>query len=139
MKKSTEELLELLKRSSLEAYLTESGSELIEESPLCDYLNSMLKEKGMTKAEIIKKTSLSQSHVYQSFSGKRLPTRDKLIEICLAMEVSVDEAQTLLKYTGYAPLYPRNKRDSVIIAAMRNGESVIRCNITLDELNLSPL
>lgn len=55
------------------------------------------------------------------------------------MDVSLDEAQTLLKYTGFAPLYPRNKRDIVIVSALENGESVIRCNITLDELNLSPL
>ena len=139
MKKSTEELLEILKRSSLEAYLAENSGELIAENPLCDYLNSMLKEKELTKAEIIKKTSISAPHVYQTFSGERIPTRDKLIAICFGMNLTVDETQTLLKYTGYAPLYPRNKRDSVIIAALKNGESVVRCNITLDELNLSPL
>ncbi len=69
----------------------------------------------------------------------KIPSRDKLIALCFGMDVSLDEAQTLLKYTGFAPLYPRNKRDIVIVSALENGESVIRCNITLDELNLSPL
>ena len=139
MKKSTGELLEILKRSSLEAYLKENGGELIADSPLCDYLNALLDEKGLTKADIIRRTSISAPHVYQTFSGERIPTRDKLIALCFGMNLTVDETQTLLKYTGYAPLYPRSTRDSVIIAAIKNGESVIRCNITLDELNLSPL
>ena len=78
MKKSTEELLEILKRSSLEAYLQENSGELIAENSLCDYLNSMLKEKELTKAEIIRKTNISAPHVYQTFSGERIPTLDEL-------------------------------------------------------------
>ena len=138
MNKSTEELLEVLKKSSLEAYLKENGGELIQ-NPLCDYLNAILDEKGLTKSEAIKKSNVQENYAYQIFSGIRIPSRDKLIAICFGMSLSVDEAQTLLKYAGYAPLYPRNKRDSVIIACMEKGETLVRCNIALDELNLSSL
>lgn len=138
MNKSTEELLKILKNSSLDAYLAENDDEMAE-NPICDYLTAVLNEKGLKKSEVIKKSNVQTNYAYQIFSGLKIPSRDKLIALCFGMDVSLDEAQTLLKYTGFAPLYPRNKRDIVIVSALENGESVIRCNITLDELNLSPL
>lgn len=138
MKKSTDELLKTLKNSSLDAYLKSNGGELIE-NPICDYLNVVLKEKNLTKAEVIKKSNVQTNYAYQIFSGLKIPSRDRLIALCFGLNLTLDEMQTLLKYAGYAPLYPRNKRDSVIISALEKDESVIRCNILLDELNLSPL
>lgn len=138
MKKSTDELLKTLKNSSLDAYLKNNSGELIE-NPICDYLNAVLNEKNLSKAEVIKKSNVQTQYAYQIFSGLRIPSRDRLIALCFGMSLTLDETQTLLKYAGYAPLYPRDKRDSVIISALEKGESVIRCNITLDELNLSPL
>lgn len=138
MKKSTEELLKILKNSSLDAYLAENGGEMAE-NPICDYLTAVLNEKGLKKSEIIKKSNVQTNYAYQIFSGLKIPSRDKLISLCFGMSLTLDETQTLLKYAGFAPLYPRNKRDSVIISELEKGETVIRCNITLDELNLSPL
>lgn len=138
MKKSTDELLQTLKNSSLDAYLAENDGEMAE-NPICDYLTAVLNEKGLKKSEVIKKSNVQTNYAYQIFSGLKIPSRDKLISLCFGMSLSLDEAQTLLKYAGFAPLYPRNKRDSVIISALEKDESVIRCNITLDELNLSPL
>ena len=138
MEKSTEQLLEILKKSSLEAYLTENSGELIQ-NPLCNYISAMIDEKGLTKAAVIEKSNISEVYVYQICSGIRIPSRDKLIALCFGMGLSVDETQTLLKYAGYAALYPRNKRDSVIIASMEKGKTLVLCNIALDELNLSPL
>lgn len=138
MKKSTDELLQTLKNSSLDAYLAENDGEMAG-NPICDYLTAVLNEKGLKKSEVIKKSNVQTNYAYQIFSGLKIPSRDKLISLCFGMSLSLDEAQTLLKYAGFAPLYPRNKRDSVIISALEKDESVIRCNITLDELNLSPL
>lgn len=138
MKMSTEELLKTLKSSSLEEYLKTTGGELIE-NPICDYLTAVLCEKKLSKSEVIKKSGIQTNYAYQIFSGLKIPSRDKLIALCFGMSLTLDEAQTLLKYAGYAPLYPRSKRDSVIIAALETGKSVIRCNIMLDELTLSPL
>lgn len=138
MKKTTEELLNTLKSSSLEAYLENNGGELIE-NPICDYLTAVISEKNLEKSKVIKKSNIQTNYAYQILSGVKIPSRDKLIALCFGMSLTLDETQTLLKYAGYAPLYPRNKRDSVIITALENHESVIRCNITLDELNQSPL
>ena len=138
MKKSTEELLDILKNSSLDAYLKNNNGELIE-NPICDYLTAIIDERNLSKAEVIKNSYIQTNYAYQIFSGLKVPSRDKLISLCFGLSLSIDEAQTLLKYAGYAQLYPRVKRDSVIISALENGKSVIDCNIILDELSLSPL
>lgn len=138
MKKSTEELLNILKNSSLDAYLKNNNGELIE-NPICDYLTAIIDEKNLSKAEVIRNSYIQTNYAYQIFSGLKVPSRDKLISLCFGLSLSIDEAQTLLKYAGYAQLYPRVKRDSVIISALENGKSVIDCNIILDELSLSPL
>lgn len=138
MKKSTEELLKILKSGSLDAYLKNNSGELVE-NPICDYLTAIIDERNLSKAEVIKKSNVQTNYAYQIFSGLKIPSRDKLIALCFGLSLTLDETQTLLKYAGYAPLYPRNKRDSVIISALEKSETVVRCNITLDELNLSPL
>lgn len=138
MNKTTGELLNILKNSSLEAYLKENQNELIE-NPLCTYLNALLEEKKLKKSEVIKKSDIDQIYAYQIFSGTRVPSRDKLIALCLGMELTLEETDTLLKYAGYATLYPRNKRDSVIISAIKNGQSRYDVDDILFDLGLSPL
>lgn len=138
MKKSTEELLAILKNSRLDAYLADNAGELVE-NPICNYLTAVIEEKGLQKADVIRKSNIQTNYAYQILSGLKIPSRDKLIALCFGMELGLTEAQTLLKYAGYAPLYPRNKRDSVIINSLEKHEDVISCNITLDEFNLSPM
>lgn len=138
MNKSTSELLEILKKSSLEAYLKENSGDLIE-NPLCDYLASLIDEKNLNKAEVIKKSNIQTNYAYQIFSGTRIPSRDKLIALCFGLDLTLDEAQTLLKYAGFAQLYPKNKRDSIIISSLKNHTSVIKCNILLEEYHLSTI
>lgn len=138
MNKTTGELLNILKNSSLEDYLKENQNELIE-NPLCTYLNALLEEKKLKKSEVIKKSDIDQIYAYQIFSGTRVPSRDKLIVLCLGMELTLEETDTLLKYAGYATLYPRNKRDSVIISAIKNGQSRYDVDDILFDLGLSPL
>lgn len=138
MKKTTEELLKTLKSSSLTAYLHDNKEEL-SDNPIAEYLRLTIEEKGLKKADVIKNSGIQTNYAYQIFSGLKLPSRDKLICLCFGMALSFNEAQALLKYSGFAPLYPRNKRDSVIIYALQNKQSVIDCNLLLDEYNLSPI
>lgn len=138
MKKSTDELMNTLKSSSLEAYLKNNDEEMVK-NPLCVRLEELIKEKNLIKAEVIEKSNIFNIYAYQIFSGRKIPSRDKLIALCFGMELTLDETQALLKYAGYAALYPRNKRDSIIISELKNRESVVRCNIVLDEYGFSPI
>ncbi len=60
MNKSTEELLKILKNSSLDAYLAENDDEMAE-NPICDYLTAVLNEKGLKKSEVIKNLMFRQT------------------------------------------------------------------------------
>lgn len=131
-KKSTTELLKELKNfTSFEEYKNENKDNLINTS-LSEYLSDLLKEKNLTRAEVIRKGELGESYSYQIFSGtKNSPQRDKMICLSIGMDLSVDETNSLLKLAGLLPLYPRNKRDSIIIMNMNAHKGVIEINEAL--------
>lgn len=71
-------------------------------------------------------------YAYQILSGIRTPSRDKLIQLALGMNLELEEVQSVLKYSGNAPLYAHNRRDSIIIFAINKKTTVIDLNILLD-------
>ena len=134
--KSTSELMdELMKSDNLDDYFNENAQYMVN-NEISVYLNNILKKRGLVKSKIIKKTELSEVQCYQIFDGKRKPSRDSLISICAAMELSLDSTQQMLKVGGFAPLYPKNKRDAVIIKGIQNKLSVAEINEHLYDAEL---
>ena len=66
-------------------------------------------------------------------------SRDKVIMLCFGLTLTVDEAQQLLKKSGYAPLYVRDTRDSIIIFSLEHHIGIVNTNIKLGEYNLEIL
>lgn len=129
--KSTNELLNILKQSdSPKDYIVNNGNSLITDC-LSTYLTTLLSQKGITKSQVIKAAELNDIYCYQIFSGKRFPSRDTLISICIGMQLNVDETQQLLKYAGFAPLYTKNIRDSIILFGIINEYSIYEINESL--------
>ena len=128
IKKPTDELMNALNESSsIEEYISNVQKFMIDSS-LSDYLNQLLTEKSLKKSIVIKKSELNEIYGYQIFSGKRAPSRDRLISIAFGMELSLEETQTLLKYAGFAPLYPKQKRDSLLIWGISHQFSIYQVN-----------
>ena len=48
------------------------------------------------------------------FAGRRNPSRDRLLCICVGLGITLDETQRMLTRGGYAQLYPRTRRDAII-------------------------
>lgn len=136
--KTTEELLNILKNKNITEYFADNPDEFVS-SPLSECLNKILVEKQLKIPEIAKKSNMFNIYVYEIFSGSKHPSRDKLMQLCFGMNMTFDEVQTLLKHSEYAPLYPRNRRDSIIISAFVNGMTLMQCNELLDAENFSPL
>lgn len=135
MKKTTCELLELLKNTAnIETYMDTSSEDLIEKIPLSDYLNTLIEERGLKKSTIINQSGLDRSYAYQIFDGQRMPTRDKVLALCLSMKLGSKETQQLLKYTGYPLLYAKFKQDSIILFGLEHALSVLEVNELLYEL-----
>ncbi len=133
MEKSTEQLMHALKETNdIHVYLKEQKKELLDIS-LSEYLNQLLKEKSQTIAEVIQRSGLAKSYVYDLFSGTRKnPNRDKLLALAFGLQLTLEETQTMLKYTGTAQLYARNQRDSIIVFCLNHNMNVVRCDELLD-------
>ena len=91
----------------------------------------MLQKKELTKAEFVKECNLNEVYAYQILSGVRRPSRDKLLYLCFAMKATLAETQSPLKESGFAPLYVRSHRDSIIIFAITHGHTLIQLNTDL--------
>ena len=134
MQKSTQELLKTLQsKQDIRSYLEENQKELLSNS-LPQLLEELLQQKQLTKAKVIERANLDRVYAYQIFSGMRSPSRDKLLQLCLGMKTTVEEAQQLLHAAGQAPLYPRDKRDSILLFAFHQQISVIDVNSLLADL-----
>lgn len=136
MKKSTDELLnQLKKKKNIEEFFKENGSELIFDS-LSKMIDYFMKQKGLKKADVVRRSMLG-NYAYSIINGNRKnPERDKLIMLCFGLTLTADEANRLLKMSSNAELYVRNPRDSVLIYALDRNQGVIETNNKLEELGL---
>ncbi|MDD6484491.1 MAG: hypothetical protein PUF72_07945 [Clostridiales bacterium] len=132
--KTTDELLKILnKTKNLDDYIDENLQSFID-TDLKAYLEKLLEEKDLKKSEVIQKANLSQIHAYKIFSGERRPGRDKLLCLCFGMGLGLKETQLALRLADHNPLYPRLRRDSVIIFAINEGASLMECNEALFDM-----
>ena len=132
--KDTEELLSELKEDEdIRQFLSKNQKEFL--LPLHEYLEHLLVEKGLKKADVIQASLLDRAYGYHIFSGvKANPSRRKLLPLALAMHLDLDETQHLLRYAGESMLYPRNPWDAIIISAIQKGLSVKEANALLAQM-----
>ena len=104
MKKSTQELFDLMKKTqAFDTYMEITKEERVE-TTVSAALEKLLEEKNINKSKCIEASGLDRTYAYQIFSGIKTPSRDKLLALCLGMGLTLEETQTLLKQTGYPPL-----------------------------------
>ncbi|MBQ4562576.1 MAG: hypothetical protein IJA55_09635 [Clostridia bacterium] len=133
MKKDTSKLLEELQSCSDFKRFYNENADNFPKKKLCDYLGELLEKHSLKKSEIIKRSELNEIYAYQIFSGTRVPDRKKIINIAIAMELSLDEVQNLLKCSGYAPLYAKNEFDCIVIYGICQKLNVADINYLLYE------
>ncbi len=139
MKKSTQELLKLIESSqNINSYL-KAEADSLSVPALHELLALFLEEKHLKKSQCIIDAGIHREYGYQIFSGARIPSRDKILALCLAMRLSREESDMLLRAGGYNSLYSRNKRDSVIIFSLLKHYSTIEANLLLDQIGEAPL
>ena len=79
-----------------------------------DLLGVLYERKGISKAALARKAGISEVYLHQVFSGRRNPSRDRLLCLCIGLGATLDETQKILQQAGYAQIYPRVKRDAII-------------------------
>lgn len=116
----TEDLLaRLLASPSVESYLGESDSTVDRDLP--QYLRELLDERGMKRAEVVRASGLNGTVVYDIFAGKSRPGRDHAIMLAIGMRCALRETQRLLRLSGVSELWPKVRRDAIIIWCIDHG------------------
>ena len=137
--KSTDDLKqELMEQASLDQYITENEAYFVE-TDLTEVLAKLYEKCGFSKAELARRAGMSEVYLHQVFSGRRKPSRDRLLCLCIGMEADLEEVQQLLKRVGYAPIYPKLKRDAIISHGMIHHASLSEINDKLFLQNEKPL
>ena len=133
MDRSTDELLKILKsKKSYTEFFQEEVGEL-EFKTTAEYLDMLLREKGLKKSDVIARSNLDKTYAYQIFNGTKLnPSRDKILMLSIGMGLNLEETRKLLKVCELPDLYVRSPRDSIIIFCINNRDDLIATN---EELN----
>lgn len=129
--KSTDELLNEIKSTKNILDYMEHNQEEMHLNTLAEALDAWTAKKDLSTADVIKKSNLNSSYVYQIFRGKKYPSRDKVIALAFGLALNADETQKLLKQAGYRELYPRDKRDALLLYAINQKMNIIDANEVL--------
>ena len=125
----TEELLkELLDAPNAEAF---AARHKLAARTLSGYLQQLLAEKGLERAEVVRAAGMNPTFGYQVFTGARGASRDKVLALAFALRLSLKEANRLLQAAGANELYCKNRRDAIIIYCLTHGATLAEAD---DEL-----
>ena len=129
---------EITNSTDVEDYLKKNKKHLLTQC-LSEYLNMLLSEKELSRADVVRNSLLDRVYVYQIFSGKKTPSRDKLIALAFGLCLSDVETQKLLKLSGNRELYARDERDVLILFALQRKKTIFEVNELLFSHNFTTL
>ena len=83
---------------------------------------------------------MEQIYAYHIFAGrKKNPSKEKVLSLAIAMELTPTEAQRLLYYAGAKQLYVRDSWDSILLYALKNHLTIEKTNELLEKMQEKPL
>ena len=100
-----------------------------------EYINDYIAEKDIIVSEMVQRSGISKNYVYNILNGiTKSPGRDKIIAICIAAGMNLDELNRGLQLSGNNKLYPKNKRDIYIATCVNQGlTDVTKINLELEK------
>jgi predicted transcriptional regulator len=89
-------------------------------------MDLLISDKKLKRQDIFQKADMPQKYGYKLLSGEsHTIDRDKLLRIFIAMNMTLKETQRALTLYGMPILYPKLKRDAIIIIALNKGISSV--------------
>lgn len=133
--KKTSELLSILNSidnyKSLKNYISNDLN--ARELTISEYLLNLCIEKNISKSTLILNADIDRTYGYQILNGSKNPSRNNIIKLCLALKLTLEEADRALTIAKEGKLYPKVIRDTFLIFAINNKLSVLDTNILLEE------
>ena len=91
---------------------------------LPEYLKTLSKQRKLKQAKIAEDSGQDPGYVSLIFSGKKNPSRDRLIAIAFGMRLNVKETQRALRLAGHVELHPTTERDLLILYAIQHKMNI---------------
>ncbi len=135
---TTDEVLaRLFKTTDLNDFF---GDGVIPQPPLFhEYLRQLCQVRGEIAERVIKRAGIDRTYGHQLFSGRRKPSRDKVIQLAFSFGLDLEETQRLLQVARKPSLYPQIKRDAVVIYCLARNMDVAGVQTVLADFNLTAL
>ena len=118
---------ELMAAPDLDRFLSENQDNF-NDGNIHELLNTLFQKRKLSKAALAKRSGMSEVYLHQVFSGRRNPSRSRLICLCFGLSATLEETQELLKQSALAQLYPKSRRDAIIMYGLINGQSLFDVN-----------
>lgn len=129
--KTAEELNHEIKAATdIEDYLRQNRENMLTQN-LSQYLEKLLAQKGLNRAQVIRGSLLDRTYTYQIFSGEKSPSRDKLLALAFGLGLTDEETQKMLKISYNRELYVRDARDALILFALQHRKTILEVNESL--------
>lgn len=126
--KPTGELLEeLMAPGSFSSYLSRNREQMLHPN-VGRELDKLCRGQKLSKAAVARRSGVSEVYLHQVLAGKRSPSRDRLLCLCIGLSAGVEEIQKLLRQAGFAQLDPRITRDALILYGLSRGQSLPQIN-----------
>lgn len=121
---STTQLITLLNQNTpLENIL-----EVIPDLDFVSYLEACLEKKGLKKSELIAQTNMQKNYAYQICNGTKKGSKDKIIQLALAMHLDLHDTNNLLSLSNNGLLYAKVKKDAILIYALQHHYNLFKTN-----------
>lgn len=143
--KSTSQLMNILnhtKTTETEDFLAENSSSFLSSNRVfADYFREVTQKRSITLQDVFLRADIPERYGYKLISGeKHTRQRDLIIRMCLVGKLTTKETQHALKLYGLSELYPRIRRDAIIIIALNQRLNTIdEANALLLRHNMEPL
>jgi hypothetical protein len=136
---STSTLLSsLFRTSSFERY-KDKNVEAMNLPAFHKYISELCEERSEVRERVIKRAQLDRVYGHQIFTGRYVPSRDKVIQLAFGFFLDVKGTQELLKIARKPELYPKVERDAAILFCLSHGKKFDETQQLLSELGLSLL
>ena len=138
-RKNTDQLQqELMTGNDLSRVLSDNDASF-QQHDLQETLQALFERRSISKTMLAKQSGISEVYLHQVFSGRRTPSRNRLLCLCFGLEATVDETQELLRHARFAPLYSSDRRDAILIFGLSHNMTLAQVNDKLYDENVDTL
>ena len=116
--KTTGELLEeLMEPGSFSSYLSRNREQMLHPN-VGRELDKLCRGQKLSKAAVARRSGVSEVYLHQVLAGKRSPSRDRLLCLCIGLSAGVEA----VSYT-HLDVYKRQSLDTGQKTALRRGSN----------------